>query len=108
MTHDDLCAAIASTGLPWTAERFEGTPPSLPYVIIRRADADDAHADNVTIASVDVFDVELYSHNYDYAAEKLIAARLTAHGIAFARSASGEIPDSGGVCQLVFRVSTMG
>lgn len=76
-----LCAALDSTGIPWSNQRaHEGDGQRLepPYISLVAGYGDSAYADNRSWATWMGYDVALYTRERDYALERKVAAALEA------------------------------
>lgn len=108
MTHAELCAALTASGLAWTGERWgDGEVPRLPYVVKCREGMPTTHADNSTALVEDRWRLELYSRNYDQASEAVLMSALDAAGLAYSCEPVGQVPDSGGVFEVCYYLTTI-
>lgn len=90
MTRGDLCAALASTGLPFAAETWwPEEPPPLPYVLLRRAGTTEYWGDGVPYFRQTEYHAELYSHGRDEASEGALRAAMERAGVPFSLLACG-------------------
>ena len=104
-TLDELCATIASVGLPWadtTFEREEDIAP--PYIVLRKAGGTSAGADDASWLRVAEYEIELYTKRRDYGLERQVSDALDNAGIYFNDGGFWPLP-SEGMVEAVFTVT---
>ena len=84
MLQADLKKLLDQTGLPVTYSHWaKGQEPSLPYVAFVRTDSTTSGSDYGCELRWDVYNIELYSHQKDLAAETKLESVLDAAGIQY-------------------------
>lgn len=88
-TYEDLCAAIASTGVPYYRVSFDPyaeDKPSLPFVCLVPGNTSDVHAGGTNYVKATDYTVELYERGSSRALETSFEEALEAAGFTYYRS----------------------
>lgn len=102
-TLDELCEAVSSLGIPWANERFvDGMEPEPPFILIVAGYDEPRYADGSAWYRPTSYDVALYTHARDYAAEKEIGLALDAIGCPWERMVTHL--DSEGLIEVAYSV----
>lgn len=82
---EELCASVASLGLPWSNGDWRDERPAPPFVTLTPAPEEVAWADNAAWARLIGYDVTLYSRRRDREGERALEAALDALGLPWTR-----------------------
>jgi hypothetical protein len=103
-TYDDLCAAVASCGIPYARIAFDKDDPEelpeLPYVLMVPRGTRNFMANNRVVSRITSYDVELYARGSSIALEETVDAALSSMGFPYQRST---VPLEDNVVELVWK-----
>lgn len=110
MTQAELYQALATLGLPVVYGEFIDTPqnpvPTPPYITYQFAYASDLIADNQNYASIENFQVELYTNKKDTVTEKLIQDKLKSLKLPYSKVEF--FLDSENLIQIIYEIQIIG
>lgn len=88
-TYDQLCAAVASCGLPYARISWDPLDPSdipaLPHVLLVPQKTRNAIAADGVACRITPYDVELYAKGSDIALEESVESALSRAGFSYNR-----------------------
>lgn len=103
-TIKELCALIASLGIPWANGGFaSGEEPEPPFIVLVAGFGAAFYADNAAHARWMPYDIALYTRRRDYATERRITAALDAAEIASTKTVT--ILESENLTEAAFSVN---
>lgn len=84
MTYQEIAAMMDEIGLPYSYYQFNNNtavPP--PFICFLYPGIDDVYADNINFQRVTQLNIELYTDNKDFAAEKRVEDVLAAYELSY-------------------------
>ena len=87
MTYKQIKTMLTSIGYPVTYDSFpDNVAPAPPYIVFNYPNNDDFAADNVNYVSITLVNIELYTRNKDFTADKNVEAVLNANGFFYQKN----------------------
>lgn len=102
MTYRDLCAAIASTGLPWARFQFDPDQrdlPKVPFILVVPQESGDVMADGSNWSKATYYDIELYERGSTLDTEALVESALDEAGFTYQLR---HVSMDDGICEAVW------